>query len=93
MQMTELENSDAKRHKAAESNGKNSDAKPPEPLKDYIHVRARRGQATDAHSLAERVRRTTHPLFHVHFLLQNPLFLMQRLPSSSRLGEKRSARG
>ncbi|KAK9944678.1 hypothetical protein M0R45_010238 [Rubus argutus] len=31
--------------------------KPPEPLKDYIHVRARRGQATDSHSLAERVRR------------------------------------
>lgn len=30
-------------------------AKPPEPLKDYIHVRARRGQATDSHSLAERV--------------------------------------
>ncbi|EPS74590.1 hypothetical protein M569_00166, partial [Genlisea aurea] len=27
------------------------------PPKDYIHVRARRGQATDAHSLAERVRR------------------------------------
>lgn len=24
---------------------------------DYIHVRARRGQATDSHSLAERVRR------------------------------------
>ncbi|PRQ25421.1 putative transcription factor bHLH family [Rosa chinensis] len=32
-------------------------SKPPEPLKDYIHVRARRGQATDSHSLAERVRR------------------------------------
>ncbi|KAJ7530583.1 hypothetical protein O6H91_14G009200 [Diphasiastrum complanatum] len=32
--------------------------KPQEPLKqDYIHVRARRGQATDSHSLAERVRR------------------------------------
>lgn len=31
--------------------------KPSEPLKDYIHVRARRGQATDSHSLAERVRR------------------------------------
>ncbi|KAK3145042.1 hypothetical protein QOZ80_4AG0321900 [Eleusine coracana subsp. coracana] len=29
----------------------------PEPVKDYIHVRARRGQATDSHSLAERVRR------------------------------------
>lgn len=28
-----------------------------EPQKDYIHVRARRGQATDSHSLAERVRR------------------------------------
>lgn len=30
--------------------------KPPEaPKPDYIHVRARRGQATDSHSLAERV--------------------------------------
>lgn len=29
--------------------------KPPEVAKDYIHVRARRGQATDSHSLAERV--------------------------------------
>ncbi|KAK9090585.1 hypothetical protein Sjap_023762 [Stephania japonica] len=28
-----------------------------EPSKDYIHVRARRGQATDSHSLAERARR------------------------------------
>ncbi|XP_062077774.1 transcription factor bHLH62 [Humulus lupulus] len=34
-----------------------SSPKPPEPPKDYIHVRARRGQATDSHSLAERVRR------------------------------------
>ncbi|GFY83652.1 basic helix-loop-helix (bHLH) DNA-binding superfamily protein [Actinidia rufa] len=34
-------------------NGKS--AKPQEPPKDYIHVRARRGQATDSHSLAERV--------------------------------------
>ena len=32
-----------------------SSPKPPEPPKDYIHVRARRGQATDSHSLAERV--------------------------------------
>nr|AAQ14331.1 MYC1 [Catharanthus roseus] len=33
-------------------------AKPAEPPKqDYIHVRARRGQATDSHSLAERARR------------------------------------
>ncbi|XP_073309346.1 uncharacterized protein [Primulina huaijiensis] len=33
-------------------------SKPSEaPKPDYIHVRARRGQATDSHSLAERVRR------------------------------------
>ncbi|XP_015688052.1 transcription factor bHLH77 isoform X1 [Oryza brachyantha] len=52
--------------KAAQSNsengggkkqGKDSSSKPPEPPKDYIHVRARRGEATDSHSLAERVRR------------------------------------
>lgn len=42
----------------ADENEKNkSNQKPPEPPKDYIHVRARRGQATDSHSLAERVRR------------------------------------
>ena len=66
MQMTEEENSDAKRSKPGEANGKmkteqNGDPgrkQPPEPPKDYIHVRARRGQATDAHSLAERVGRT-----------------------------------
>lgn len=42
---------------AAKGNQKqrNEDSKPPEPPKDYIHVRARRGQATDSHSLAERV--------------------------------------
>ncbi|URE44268.1 hypothetical protein MUK42_15253 [Musa troglodytarum] len=77
--MTEEENSDAKRCKPADRNGgaknaavkpkteqngdpahregKDNDHKPPESPKDYIHVRARRGQATDAHSLAERVRR------------------------------------
>ncbi|KAG6498555.1 hypothetical protein ZIOFF_038275 [Zingiber officinale] len=33
------------------------DAKPLEPPKDYILVRARRGQATDSHNLAKRVRR------------------------------------
>jgi hypothetical protein len=36
--------------------GKDGASKPPEPPKDYIHVRARRGEATDSHSLAERVR-------------------------------------
>ncbi|CAO2146316.1 unnamed protein product [Urochloa humidicola] len=38
------------------SNGKGKEVAA-EPPKDYIHVRARRGQATDSHSLAERVRR------------------------------------
>ncbi|CAI9107340.1 OLC1v1006671C1 [Oldenlandia corymbosa var. corymbosa] len=58
------ENANAKTK--AEEEAKNNDSKtgedkvnqkPPEPPKDYIHVRARRGQATDSHSLAERVRR------------------------------------
>ncbi|XP_039010333.1 transcription factor bHLH62-like isoform X2 [Hibiscus syriacus] len=63
------ETSNEKRCKLSESNGnengsgkaeedaKGSNSKAPEPPKDYIHVRARRGQATDSHSLAERVRR------------------------------------
>nr|XP_009776015.1 PREDICTED: transcription factor bHLH79 isoform X4 [Nicotiana sylvestris] len=67
-----LSESDSKRLKATGSNenhesggdgegnsGKSADqpAKSAEPPKDYIHVRARRGQATDSHSLAERARR------------------------------------
>ncbi|KAF5201525.1 Transcription factor bhlh [Thalictrum thalictroides] len=40
----------ATRH--GKDSSQNSDAK-----EDYIHVRARRGQATNSHSLAERVRR------------------------------------
>ncbi|MCD7452278.1 hypothetical protein HAX54_016110 [Datura stramonium] len=47
--------------KGSESDGAEKEAKEnqkiTEPPKDYIHVRARRGQATDSHSLAERVRR------------------------------------
>ncbi|CAH1414286.1 unnamed protein product [Lactuca virosa] len=39
--------------KKAENSGKPSDPS----KQDYIHVRARRGQATDSHSLAERARR------------------------------------
>ncbi|KAG6488986.1 transcription factor bHLH78-like [Zingiber officinale] len=59
------ENSGTKKCKLREDREQNingsrklgEDAKPLEPPKDYIHVRARRGQATDSHSLAERVRR------------------------------------
>lgn len=43
----------------------------PEPPKDYIHVRARRGQATDSHSLAERVI-----LFILWFNLNNGPILL-----------------
>ncbi|KAL3639546.1 hypothetical protein CASFOL_017453 [Castilleja foliolosa] len=43
--------------KEAEANTGSVELSKPEPPKDYIHVRARRGQATDNHSLAERARR------------------------------------
>ncbi|PKA47414.1 Transcription factor bHLH62 [Apostasia shenzhenica] len=43
--------------KGDKEHGSDNASKAPEPPKDYIHVRARRGQATDSHSLAERVRR------------------------------------
>ncbi|KAL4587921.1 hypothetical protein LXL04_000798 [Taraxacum kok-saghyz] len=49
-----IDDSNTKRLKKPEQ--ENGDSKPEAP-KDYIHVRARRGQATDSHSLAERVRR------------------------------------
>lgn len=56
---SEGENGSVKAEKDANGSNGNAaaDVKPPEPPKDYIHVRARRGQATDSHSLAERVRR------------------------------------
>ncbi|CAK8561575.1 unnamed protein product [Lathyrus sativus] len=41
--------------KPAEQSSKPPPSDPPK--QDYIHVRARRGQATDSHSLAERARR------------------------------------
>ncbi|KAE8658606.1 bHLH137 protein [Hibiscus syriacus] len=40
--------------KRAKNNNEKEDQKKP---KDVVHVRARRGEATDSHSLAERVRR------------------------------------
>nr|WQQ41758.1 bHLH16 protein [Camellia japonica] len=56
------ENGGSKSEVEANSGPENEPAeqstKPSEPPKqDYIHVRARRGQATDSHSLAERARR------------------------------------
>ncbi|KAG0544344.1 hypothetical protein BDA96_02G267300 [Sorghum bicolor] len=50
--------SDASVEVKGQKKGKGKSPKPAvEPPKDYVHVRARRGQATDSHSLAERVRR------------------------------------
>ncbi|KAH6772969.1 hypothetical protein C2S52_004188 [Perilla frutescens var. hirtella] len=48
---------ETKAHEEDDNEKNKTNQKPPEPPKDYIHVRARRGQATDSHSLAERVRR------------------------------------
>ncbi|KAL6846823.1 hypothetical protein ACP4OV_024271 [Aristida adscensionis] len=45
------------RGRKQQGKGKSSKPAASEPPKDYVHVRARRGQATDSHSLAERVRR------------------------------------
>ncbi|XP_076917625.1 transcription factor bHLH63-like [Bidens hawaiensis] len=42
---------------SAETSSKEKPKAKEAPKQDYIHVRARRGQATDSHSLAERVRR------------------------------------
>ncbi|XP_059640939.1 transcription factor bHLH79-like [Cornus florida] len=50
---SEVEGSSGTETKPAEQSTKPSEP----PKEDHIHVRARRGQATDTHSLAERVRR------------------------------------
>ncbi|KAL9246437.1 hypothetical protein vseg_019972 [Gypsophila vaccaria] len=68
---TAMSDSDSKRLKSSGSgddnqnnkadgevnSGKQKSKAPLDAQKDYIHVRARRGQATDSHSLAERARR------------------------------------
>ncbi|XP_011083355.1 transcription factor bHLH137 [Sesamum indicum] len=46
-----------KKMKGCEENKYCKEGKKEAPAAGYIHVRARRGQATDSHSLAERVRR------------------------------------
>uniref|UniRef100_A0A6M2ESN0 BHLH domain-containing protein n=1 Tax=Populus davidiana TaxID=266767 RepID=A0A6M2ESN0_9ROSI len=43
--------------KASGKQGKQGSQGSDQPKEEYIHVRARRGQATNSHSLAERVRR------------------------------------
>ncbi|KAH7517806.1 hypothetical protein FEM48_Zijuj09G0103300 [Ziziphus jujuba var. spinosa] len=50
-------NNSNNRESSADTSKENSKANSEVQKPDYIHVRARRGQATDSHSLAERVRR------------------------------------
>lgn len=50
-------NDDEEKNKPNKADKKEEKKVVEEPPKGYIHVRARRGQATDSHSLAERVRR------------------------------------
>lgn len=47
---TEQTDNNSKKEHSTDTSKVTQDKKP-----DYIHVRARRGQATDSHSLAERV--------------------------------------
>lgn len=52
------DDNDAQTDSGNASKAVHKNPKPLEPPKqDYIHVRARRGEATDSHSLAERARR------------------------------------
>ncbi|CAH8340152.1 unnamed protein product [Eruca vesicaria subsp. sativa] len=46
-----------KKHKNDQNKDKESSQSEEAPKQNYIHMRARRGQATNSHSLAERVRR------------------------------------
>ncbi|KAH9314615.1 hypothetical protein KI387_023242, partial [Taxus chinensis] len=51
--LVEKDDAKSKAEQSSSANAKSLDV----PKEDYIHVRARRGQATNSHSLAERVRR------------------------------------
>jgi hypothetical protein len=66
--------------------GKGKSSKPAvEPPKDYVHVRARRGQATDSHSLAERVN-TTLFVHNISVKIATKLVLCSGLNSPALVG-------
>ncbi|XP_019174885.1 PREDICTED: transcription factor bHLH74-like isoform X2 [Ipomoea nil] len=54
---TEQNNSSSLRSKQAGKQVKDTSSSGEPPKENYVHVRAKRGQATNSHSLAERVRR------------------------------------
>uniref|UniRef100_A0A803NA72 BHLH domain-containing protein n=1 Tax=Chenopodium quinoa TaxID=63459 RepID=A0A803NA72_CHEQI len=53
----EIQNQRANNETTSGKGGEQKSKPVSDPSKDYIHVRARRGQATDSHSLAERARK------------------------------------
>ncbi|CAA6668194.1 unnamed protein product [Spirodela intermedia] len=64
-----------------QSQSREKSSKPADaPKQDFIHVRARRGQATDSHSLAERVRREK--------IRQRMKFLQDLVPGCSKMTGK-----
>ncbi|PWA61596.1 myc-type, basic helix-loop-helix (bHLH) domain-containing protein [Artemisia annua] len=65
----------------AKRNTRNGNSKPKvDPKTDYIHVRARRGQATDSHSIAERARREK--------IKRKMQFLQDLVPGCSKITNK-----
>jgi len=60
----------------------------PKPKLDYIHVRARRGQATDSHSLAERVIHVIY-LFLILWFINSSTFTSVLFATGSKGKDKR----
>lgn len=66
-----------------------SNEKVEEKLKEVVHVRAKRGQATDSHSLAERVNSINK---FVLYIMKKPILILVRFlnqPISCKTGKKR----
>lgn len=90
---TSHEDDNTEHNKTGAKNGKQASDPGKE---DYIHVRARRGQATNSHSLAERVRFFFFFLLCDSFYLFFPSFLYGKLIGvllKYRWDERRSVNG
>lgn len=60
--------------------GNGKDAEKP---REVVHVRAKRGQATDSHSLAERVSKFTALKFYIHKVFRKTDFTLNLCRSGS----------
>ncbi|XP_022992430.1 transcription factor bHLH49-like [Cucurbita maxima] len=74
------QNPSSNANKAAGKHGKQASQPSDPPKEEYIHVRARRGQATNSHSLAERVRREK--------ISERMKFLQELVPGCSKVTGK-----